>query len=210
MSPSPELPDALSGPPAIPRAIAGLIIAAIAAASLAALAWPSLPFNLTIAPVPGPSAVGVITKDIEVAGSAGRVGAPAPDFEWVDPAGRTRTLATLRGNPVVLNFWATWCLPCREEMPALERAAAAHPEVVFLEIDLQEDGDTVRRFFEALGLKTLQPLLDTNGSVFRRYAVISLPSTFFVDRDGAIRHLEIGGPMTDETIRRGLDKASGR
>jgi len=194
----------------MPRAIAGLIISAIAAASLAALVWPSLPFNLPAAPLPGPSAVGVITRDIEVAGSAGRVGAPAPDFEWVDPAGRTRSLAALRGNAIVLNFWATWCVPCREEMPALERAAAAHPDIAFLEIDLQEDGDTVRGFFDSLGLKTLQPLLDTNGSVFRRYAVISLPSTFFVDRDGAIRHLEIGGPMTDETIRRGLDKASER
>jgi len=194
----------------MPRAITGLIVAAIAAASLAALAWPSLPFNIPVASVPGPSAVGVITRDIEIAGSAGRVGAPAPDFEWVDPAGRTRSLAALRGNAIVLNFWATWCVPCREEMPALERAAAAHPDIAFLEIDLQEDGDTVRGFFDSLGLKTLQPLLDTNGSVFRRYAVISLPSTFFVDRDGAIRHLEIGGPMTDETIRRGLDKASER
>lgn len=95
-------------------------------------------------------------------------------------------------------------------MPALERAAVAHPEVTFLEIDLQEDGEKVRAFFDSLALKTLQPMLDTNGSVTRRYGVASLPSTFFVDRDGVIAHLVIGGPMTDETIGRGLDKESNR
>ena len=192
----------------MPRAIAALILGTIALASLAALVWPSLPFNLPTAPPPGAGPVGVIYKDLELEGSAGRIGAPAPDFEWVDPAGKIRTLASLRGHPVVINFWATWCVPCREEMPALERAAVAHPEVAFLEIDLQEDGDKVRGFFDGLGLRTLQPLLDPNASVARRYAVFSLPTTFFLDRDGTIVHIEIGGPMKDETIARGLAKAS--
>lgn len=192
----------------MPRAVAGLIMAAIALASLAALVWPSLPFNVLSAPAPGASAVGVIYRDLEVEGSAGRIGAPAPDFEWVDPAGRIRTLASLRGHAVVINFWATWCVPCRQEMPALERAAVAHPEIAFLEIDLQEDGEKVSGFFDGLDLRTLQPLLDPNASVARRYAVFSLPTTFFLDRDGTIVHIEIGGPMKDETIARGIAKAS--
>ena len=193
--------------PAISRAITGLLIAIVAVATLAASIWPSLPLNVPATPLIGSRAVGVITKDIEVAGSAGRVGAIAPDFQWVDPKGTSRTLAGLRGRPVVLNFWATWCVPCRAEMPALERAAAAHPEVTFLTIDLQEDGGKVREFFDSLGLVHLEPLLDTNGSVTRRYGVVSLPNTFFVDRDGVIAHLEIGGPMKDATIANGLDAA---
>ena len=192
----------------MPRAIAGLIIATIALASVAALVWPSLPFNHPAAPPPGAGAVGVIYRDLEVEGSAGRIGALAPDFEWVDPSGKIRTLAMLRGHPVVINFWATWCVPCRAEMPALERAAVAHPEVAFLEVDLQEDGEKVRGFFDRLDLRTLQPLLDPNASVARRYAVFSLPTTFFLDREGTIAHIEIGGPMKDETIARGLAKAS--
>ena len=193
--------------PAIPRAVTGLLVVIIAVATLAASVWPWLPLNAPAASLIGPTAVGVITKDIEVAGSAGRVGAIAPDFQWVDPNGTSRTLAGLRGRAVVLNFWATWCVPCREEMPALERAAAAHPEVTFLAIDLQEDGGKVREFFDAVGLTHLEPLIDTNGSVTRRYGVVSLPNTFFVDRDGVIAHLEIGGPMKDATIANGLDAA---
>ena len=210
MSPSPEVEPGLTERPAIPRAVAGLLIAIIALATGAALVGPFLPFNAPPAVLAGPTAVGVITNDIEVPGSGGRVGAPAPDFRWIDPSGASWTLGGLRGRPVVLNFWATWCVPCREEMPALERAALAHPEVTFLEIDLQEDGAKVRAFFDSLGLAHLEPLLDMNGSVTRRYGVLSLPNTFFVDRDGVIRHLEIGGPMPDATITRGLDAAARR
>lgn len=210
MSPSPEVERDLIERPAFPRAVAGLLIAIIALASVTSLFWPSLPFNAPPAVLAGPNAVGVITWDVEAAGSGARVGAPAPDFQWIDPGSSSRTLVALRGRPVVLNFWATWCVPCREEMPALERAAAAHPEVTFLEIDLQEDAARVRRFFDSLGLVHLEPLLDTNGSVTRNYGVVSLPNTFFLDRDGVIAHLEIGGPMHDATIARGLDIADRR
>lgn len=194
--------------PAIPRTVAGLLVTIIAAASLAALVRPSLPFNVPSAAARRSGHDRVITKNIETPGSAGRVGSLAPDFEWIDPSGVSGTLAGLRGRPVVLNFWATWCLPCRVEMPALERAAEAHPEVTFLEIDLQEDGARVGGFFDSLDLTHLQPLLDTNGSVTRRYGVVSLPNTFFVDRNGRIVHVEIGGPMMDATIANGLDAAA--
>ena len=207
VTPSPELRDALGARPKMPRALAWTITGAIALASLMALLWPLL--TRPSAPSPVIGAVGVIYKEIEVEGSAGRIGALAPDFAWVDPTGQLRTLASLRGRPIVINFWATWCVPCREEMPALERAAVAHPDIAFLAVDLQEDGDRVRAFFDSLGLKTLQPLLDPNGSVARRYVVFSLPTTFFVDRTGTIVHLEIGGPMKDEAIARGIAKASG-
>ncbi|MSQ37834.1 MAG: TlpA family protein disulfide reductase [Chloroflexi bacterium] len=198
-------PDDVSGRPALPRAIAGLIIGAIALASLAALVYPALAER--VRGTDRPTAVGVIRREIDTPGAAGRVGTPAPDFEWNAPDGTTRTLASLRSRVVVINFWATWCIPCRDEMPALERVAAAESGVAVLAVDLMEEGERVRGFFESLSLTRLQPLLDTDGGVARRYAVFSLPTTFFIGSDGVIRDVHIGGPMSAETIASGLAKA---
>ena len=133
-----------------------------------------------------------------------RVGALAPDFSWIGPAGETLRLSALRGRPVVLNFWATWCVPCRTEMPALDQMAAEQPDVAILAVDLQEDARTVREFVDRLGLRALVPLLDHDGAVVRGYGVVGLPTTFFVDRDGVIRHVETGGALTAEHLRADL------
>jgi thiol-disulfide isomerase/thioredoxin len=187
-------------PTALPRWIAAIIIGAIALASLAALLWPLLnkPAATTDA--------GVIRAQIEADGAAGRIGAPAPDFEWTDLDGKTVRLSSYRGKVVVVNFWATWCAPCREEMPALQRVAASEPDVVVLEVDLMEPGDKARSFLDSLGLDRLQPVLDTDGATTRRFGVLSLPSTFFVDTSGVIRHLELR-QATEAQIRTGIQKA---
>ena len=200
---------ALTNGAALPRWLNAILIGVIALAVAAALVWPLLRFNAAVAPS-GPASVGVISKELPRVDAAGRIGAPAPDFAWIDPDGSSRSLGTLGGLVVVLNFWATWCVPCREEMPALERVAQARPDVVFLEVDLQEDAAAVRAFFDRLDLKTLRPLVDTDGAITRRYGVMSLPTTYFVDRDGIIRHVEIGGPMSDEKIVSGIRAASTR
>jgi len=197
----PVLPAALEGPPRLPRAIAGLLIAIIALASLAALLWPSLPFNDHARS--GPTRVGVITATVEIPESAPVVGRLAPDFRWVDPDGATRTLGSLRGSPVVLNFWATWCVPCRTELPAMERVAADRREVTFLAIDLDEDGGKVRDFFDSLGIVTLRPLIDVNSTQAKRYAIVGVPTTVFIDPDGVIRQIIIDA-MTDASLRAGL------
>ena len=191
-------------PTALPRWLAAIIIGAIALASLAALVWPALPFNQ---PFTGPTNVGVIRAQIEGEGMAGRIGAYAPDFEYNVPTGQTLRVSASRGKVVVVNFWATWCQPCRQEMPALQRVAGTEPDIVFLEIDLQEPGDKVRSFMDQLALDRLQPILDTDGATTRRFGVLSLPSTFFIDRTGVIRHLELGGPLTEEQIKTGIAKA---
>lgn len=187
-------------PTALPRWIAAIIIGAIALASLAALLWPLLnkPSN--------PTDAGVIRAQIEGDGVAGRIGATAPDFEWTGPNGEALRLSTYRGTVVVLNFWATWCAPCREEMPALQRVAASEPNVVVLEVDLMEGGDKARSFLDSLGLDRLRPVLDTDGATTRRYGVLTLPSTFFIDKDGVIRHLELR-QMSEALIRTGIQKA---
>ena len=187
-------------PTALPRWIAAIIIGAIALASLAALLWPLLnkPANVADA--------GIIRAQIQADGAAGRIGATAPDFEWTDVDGKTLRLSSYRGKVMVVNFWATWCLPCREEMPALQRVAASEPDVVVLEVDLMEPSDKARSFLDSLGLDRLQPVLDSDGATTRRFGVLTLPSTFFVDKDGVIRHLELR-QMTEAMIRTGIQKA---
>ena len=187
-------------PTALPRWIAAIIIGAIALASLAALLWPLLnkPAMATDA--------GVIRAQIQADGAAGRIGAVAPDFEWTGPDGEILRLSSYRGKVVVVNFWATWCPSCRSEMPALQRVAASEPDVVVLEVDLMEPGDKARSFLDSLGLDRLQPVLDSDGATTLRYGVLSLPSTFFIDKDGVIRHLELT-PMSEEQMRTGVRKA---
>jgi thiol-disulfide isomerase/thioredoxin len=187
-------------PAALPRWIAGIIIGAIALASMAALLWPLLTRPAT------PTEAGVIRAQIQGEGAAGRIGALAPDFEWIGDDGETLRLSSYRGKVVVVNFWATWCRPCREEMPALQRVAASEPDVVVLEVDLMESSDKARSFLDSLGLDRLQPVLDTDGATTRRFGVLTLPSTFFVDKDGVIRHLELT-QMSEERIRNGINKA---
>ncbi len=193
-------PETEREPTALPRWIAAIIIGAIALASLTALLWPLL--NKSATPVDA----GVIRAQIEAEGAAGRIGATAPDFEWTGLDGQTLRLSSYRGKVVIVNFWATWCPPCREELPALQRVAASEPDVVVLEVDLMEPGDKARSFLDSLGLDRLQPVLDSDGKTTLRYGVLSLPSTFFVDKDGVIRHLELS-PMSEEQVRTGIRKA---
>jgi len=193
-------PEPEREPSALPRWIAAIIIGAIALASLAALLWPLLNKPATV------TDAGVIRAQIEADGAAGRIGAPAPDFEWTSLDGQTLRLSAYRGKVVVVNFWATWCPPCREEMPALQRVAASEPDVVVLEVDLMEPGDKARSFLDSLGLDRLQPVLDSDGATTRRFGVLSLPSTFFIDRTGVIRHLELTA-MSEAQIRTGIQKA---
>ena len=189
--------------PRMPRVVTAIVVGAIAVASLAALLWPSLPMNQDAT---GPTKVGVIRRQIAGSNMAGRVDAVAPDFEWNAPDGSTRTLSGLRGKVVVVNFWATWCKPCRTEMPALNSVARGS-DAVFLAVDLQEDGARARSFFDQLALDRLEPLLDLDGQTTRRYGVVGLPVTFFIDAHGVIRHVERGEVMDQSVIREGIAKA---
>jgi peroxiredoxin len=189
--------------PQVPRWIAAIIIGAIALASLAALLFPSLPVaNLFT----GPTQVDVIRRVIDDPTAAPRIGGTAPDFEWNAATGKTEKLSDLRGKVVVITFWATWCEPCRAEMPAMQRVARSS-DAAFLAVDLLEDGAKVRSFMDSLALDRLAPLLDLDGAVTRRYSVLELPQTFFIDRQGVIRHIEHGGVLDEAAVRNGIDKA---
>jgi peroxiredoxin len=127
------------------------------------------------------------------------VGHPAPDFTLTTLTGETFALSDLRGKPVVLNFWATWCPPCRAELPELQAAAERYAgELVIAGVNQAETADSVARFADGLGLRFLVPL-DTDAQVSRLYGARSLPTTFFIDRDGIVRQIQIG-PVTEATL----------
>jgi len=110
-----------------------------------------------------------------------------PELQFQDGAGRARSLADFRGKVVVLNVWATWCAPCREEMPALDRLqmklGGPDFEVVALSID-QRGPQVVRKFFDEVGVKALQLYIDPTAQAGFKLATRGLPTTLIVDRQG--------------------------
>ena len=127
---------------------------------------------------------------------APQVGHPAPDFTLTTTDGETVTLSELRGKPVLLNFWATWCPPCRAEMPHIQSAFEEYEEagLLILAVDQQESRAEVLAFAQAFGL-TFPLALDTTGQVGMTYLARALPTSYFIDREGIIRDKFIG-PMT--------------
>ena len=133
-----------------------------------------------------------------------REGFAAPDFTLETLAGESVTLSDLRGKAVVVNLWASWCPPCRAEMPALQSAYEADKdrglEILAIDMTYQDSEQDAARFAQEFGLTFTIPL-DRDGSVARQYLLRALPSTFFVGPDGVIRKVVIGGPMSEATIR---------
>ena len=121
------------------------------------------------------------------------LGAPAPGFELPDTEGRTHRLADYRGQVVVLNFWATWCPPCREEMPAMERLhkMVAGEPIAVVAVNVGEDEDTIFLFTADYPV-SFPLLMDQDGRVVQDYPVIGLPTTYIVDPAGIIRHRAVG------------------
>lgn len=114
------------------------------------------------------------------------IGDTAPDFELTALTGETIRLSQFRGQPVLLNFSASWCPSCREEAPLLEELHQEYPELVILLVDLKENQKTVQDFADEFGL-TYPILLDRDGKVSDQYAIFAIPTGLFIDRDGMIQ-----------------------
>ncbi len=141
----------------------------------------------------GSSAIG---KAVLVSGatqSAVQKGSPAPDFEISYSDGRKVRLSDLRGKAVLVNFWATWCPPCRAEVPEIQRAYEKYKAGGFavVAVNVQESASAVAKFMEEYGM-TFTVAIDSSGAVGRLYRVSGIPASFFVDRDGIVREIIVG------------------
>ena len=126
------------------------------------------------------------------------VGITAPDFTLLDRKGNTWTLSELKGQVVFVNFWATWCPPCKEEMPSMQNLYSMMPQDKFkmlaiLQNDKPESADS---FAAKLGI-TLPILYDPPNSVGPKYGLTGLPETFIIDKDGRLREKFIGPAQWD-------------
>lgn len=121
------------------------------------------------------------------------VGKPAPDFTLVDREGKTWTLSGLKGQVVFVNFWATWCPPCREEMPSMQKLHSMLPKDKFKMLAvLSKDKPAMADMFAVkLGL-TMPILNDGDDRVGPKYGLTGLPETFIVDKEGVLREKFIG------------------
>lgn len=166
--------------------LAGLIAAAVLALNQGsapretATPAPPTPLAVMLPPLPTPAPI---------------VDAPVLDFSL--PAlddGEIVRLSDFAGRPVFLNFWATWCEPCKRELPALEQFAAAQGDAgaAVLALNLGEDEAAVRTFLEAQGVSGLHVLLDPEASAASQYGVFQIPVTFVIDADGFVRYPHYG------------------
>ena len=126
-------------------------------------------------------------------------GALAPDFLLQALEGEETRLSDFRGQPVVLNFWATWCGPCRKEMPQFIAAYDAHREegLVVIGLNLQESESIIRPFVDDFGID-FPVLIDRDGEVGDDYRLLGLPATYFIGRDGVIESAFIGPFQAEE------------
>jgi thiol-disulfide isomerase/thioredoxin len=127
--------------------------------------------------------------------SIAQLGAPAPQIALPVVGGGTSSLAADRGKVVLVNFWATWCEPCKSEMPGLQQLAGELQDQPFrlYSVDLQEDAAAIQQFEQQYGLN-LYAVIDEDGTATRAYGVRALPSTFLIDQRGML-HLQRLGPL---------------
>lgn len=156
------------------------------------------PTGLTQVPATGGTA---IVAQQSGTSSTPEIGQQAPNFTLADLEGSEVSLADFEGRPVIINFWATWCGPCRIEMPELQEAYEERQDegLTILAVNMEETPEMVRRFFYDDLRLTFTPLLDRDGEVTDLYGVFNLPTTYFVNPEGAIAAVH-RGPLTGSQI----------
>jgi cytochrome c biogenesis protein CcmG, thiol:disulfide interchange protein DsbE len=130
---------------------------------------------------------------------------PAPPFALTTFDGGRFDLAAQVGKPVLINFWASWCIPCEDEAAALERAARRYGDrVAFIGVNVQDTDANARAFLRRFGV-TYPNARDATGEVAVEYGMAGVPETYFVDRDGKLVR-KWQGPLDDEKLRQFLDE----
>jgi len=147
-------------------------------------------------------------------GMAGRpplVGGPAPDIALKNLQGETVRLSDLRGQVVLLNFWATWCKPCKDEMPAMQAGydKLRNQGFVVLAVNELEETEQVIAHVRTHG-HTFPVVMDHDNRVANQYGVVGLPASFLVDRQGIVREKIVGSLLTEERILALMRRYGGR
>jgi peroxiredoxin len=152
-------------------------------------------------PPPSESGIGPLDSNAPL------IGQPAPDFALRDTGGNAVKLSDLRGTVVWVNFWATWCVPCKKELPDIQKLYdEKHADgLEVLAVNWKDDPEAARQFFDSRGI-TLPLLLDRRGDVYDQYRLQGLPDSFFIDREGKIAALQFGF-LTEEKMRQRLAAA---
>lgn len=128
----------------------------------------------------------------------------APDFTLQTTAGEEIQLSQLRGTPVVVNFWASWCGPCRREMPFFQAVSEEYAnEVVMLGVNQQESATQVDDFADLFGV-TYPLVMDSDGQVSDLYRVFGLPTTLFIDADGVVQDV-LPGTVSEAVLQQRID-----
>ena len=125
--------------------------------------------------------------------SSGMEGQPAPDFALKSASGENMRLSEYRGDVVMINFWATWCGPCRQEMPLLDELYTRYQRVGFnlLGVNIDDDSAGAMRMIQELGVN-FPVLFDSRKEVSKLYEVEAMPTTVLLDREGRVRHVHHG------------------
>ncbi|MBE0698219.1 MAG: TlpA family protein disulfide reductase [Anaerolineaceae bacterium] len=138
-----------------------------------------------------------------------REGFLAPDFTLQDAQGQAVRLSDLRGRPVLVNLWASWCGPCQAEMPAMQKVYEAYSArgftILAVNTTFQDERDSALAFAGKRGL-TFPILFDMDGTVSQQYLVRAMPTSFFVDAEGIISKAVFGGPMSEALLRAEIEK----
>lgn len=130
----------------------------------------------------------------------------APDFKLTAIDGTGIQYGEIKGKPILVNFFASWCLPCREEMPAIERIAREYKSrgVVFLGVAVDDTEAKMREFVKRYEV-TFPVGLDSGAAIQKSFGVYGIPTTYFIDRQGVINYFHAGA-VTEELLRHELDK----
>lgn len=192
-SPPPDRRSTLEHP-AVRGVIALVLLGAIAAGTLLFTRGGS---GDTKSPVDGTP---VTSADIgPLASNPPAVGETAPDFALKDVSGHVVKLSDLRGKVVWVNFWATWCIPCKQELPDIQAIYSEKKAqgLEVLEVNWDETADLAKPYFQQRHL-TMPVLLDSAGDVFKQYKLTGVPDSFFIGRDGKISSLYFGQLSQDK------------
>ncbi|SFQ42028.1 TlpA family protein disulfide reductase [Salibacterium halotolerans] len=145
-------------------------------------------------------------EQAETQGGTLEEGDPAPDFELDTLDGGTMSLSEMEGTPVLINFWATWCPPCRAEMPDMQTFYEENDiEVLAVNLTDTESGQSaISSFVEEMDL-SFPILLDKDVSVAGKYNIQPVPTSFFIDSEGTVQHINIGA-MNEDMMKSELEK----